>query len=464
VFSPNDTIVAIATPLGRGGLGVVRLSGPSAVAIASDILDTADPLEPRYATLTRVRDLAGRAVDGVVATFFKGPHSYTGEDSVEISAHGSPIVLKEILRSAIGAGARMATAGEFTLRAFLNGKLDLIQAEAVGDLVEASTAAQARAAFDQLNGTLTGEIARLDEQLMDVIARLEASLDFPEDGFHFVSVEELGDGLKAVGAGLDRLLDSARQGRLIREGLQIGIFGKPNVGKSSLFNYLVGADRAIVTEVPGTTRDLVTESVDFEGIRLGLIDTAGIRATVDVIETEGVVRSRRALVSSDVSIVILDASVPLEDVDFELLRAAGESPGLVVANKCDLVSAWGPAEFGTGEPPLRVSLKTGAGLADLRRGLLAVLVGTPTTPALEREWLMRESPLITNVRHEGLLREARVAVSAADERLGEAGASWSEEFVLADLQRAKGALEDVTGKRTSEDLLRHIFERFCVGK
>jgi tRNA modification GTPase len=462
VFSPNDTIVAIATPLGRGGLGVVRISGASARDLAAGILETRAPLEPRHATLTSVRDLAGRAVDGVIATFFKGPHSYTGEDSVEISAHGSPVVLTEILRSAIGAGARMATPGEFTLRAFLNGKLDLVQAEAVGDLVDASTASQARAAFDQLNGTLTGEIARLDEQLMGVIARLEASLDFPEEGFHFVSVESLLGALTALGEGLDRLLASARQGRLIREGLQVGIFGRPNVGKSSLFNYLVGSDRAIVTEVPGTTRDPITESVDFEGIRLGLVDTAGIRATVDVIEKEGVVRSRRALVSADVSIMILDASAPLDEVDFELVRAAAEGRSLVVANKCDLPSMWSPDESGAGEPPLRVSLKTGAGLADLRRALLAVMLGAPTTPGLEREW--RESPLVTNVRHEGLLREAREAVSRAQTQLREAGAGWSEEFVLADLQHAKGAFEDVTGKRTSEDLLRHIFERYCVGK
>jgi tRNA modification GTPase len=461
VFSPTDTIAAIATPMGRGALGVVRISGPSALHVSSQLLELAGPLRARYAMVTRVRGADGRPMDTVVATFFKGPHSYSGDDSVEISAHGSPVVLREILRAAIRAGARLASPGEFTLRAFLNGRIDLVQAEAIGDLVDAGTGAQARAAFDQLNGTLTGAIGALDGQLIDVIARLEASLDFPEDGFHFVSVGEVGQALQSVRAGLERLLADAGRGRLIREGLPIGIFGRPNVGKSSLFNNLVGSDRAIVTEIPGTTRDPITEDVDFEGFRIGLVDTAGIRASDDPIEREGVRRSRLALDNTFVSIVILDGSLPLEDVDFELVSAADGQDGLVVINKCDLDPAWDPGALRTARPVFRVSLKTGAGLPVLRGALRSRLLGiaSPDGSVPEREW-----PIVTNVRHEGHLREALAVVAQAQERLEAAGASWSEEFLLADLQGAKAALEEVTGKRSSEDLLARIFERYCVGK
>ncbi len=455
MFSPTDTIVAIATPPGRGGLGVVRISGASALRIASELVQAAEPLRPRHATLVRVADALGHAIDSVIATYFEGPHSYTGDDAVELSAHGSPVVLREILRAAIRAGARLATPGEFTLRAFLNGRIDLVQAEAIGDLVDAGTSAQARAAFDQLNGTLTAAIGRLDAQLMEVVARLEASLDFPEEGFHFVSAVAAGEALRDVRSGLEALLADAGRGRLIREGLPIGIFGKSNVGKSSLFNYLVGAERAIVTEVPGTTRDWITESVEFEGLRLVLIDTAGIRMTDDVVEQEGVRRSREALVHTVVSILILDRSVPLEPVDRELLAAAGRATSLVVVNKCDLAPAWDTDELGLERRPACVSLLTSDGLPALRQALL---------DALGVADIGHEVPMVTNLRHETLLREARDAVLRAEERLADAGTRWSEEFVLADLQGARSALEEVTGKRTSEDLLRHIFERYCVGK
>ncbi len=454
MFSPNDTIVAIATPFGRGGLGVVRISGHAATSVFRGIVDRPESLPPRQASLVRVRDAGGRAVDSVIATFFKGPQSYTGEDVVEVSAHGSPVVLKAILRAAIRAGARLARPGEFTLRAFLNGKLDLVQAEAIADLVDATTGAQARAAFDQLNGTLTTAIGKLEEMLFELIARLEASLDFPEEGFHFVSVDEVVREVEEVGSGVDRLLADSGRGRLIREGIQVGIVGRPNVGKSCLFNYLVGSDRAIVTSVPGTTRDPITESIDFEGVRLGLVDTAGIRATDDVVEREGVSRSRRVLNAAAVSLVILDRSEGLQDADRELLSGAAPSR-LLIVNKCDLPAAWDPAVLETAGPYVCVSLKTGAGLPELRRALLDAIGLTGDS---------RESPMVTNLRHEELLRQARDAVTRALDRLREAGAKWSEEFLLADLQVAKGALEEVTGKRATDDLLEHIFERYCVGK
>ena len=301
MFSPTDTIVAIATAPVRAGIGVVRISGPRAHEVARAILTVPHDLEPRHATVTHVRGTAAHAVespqspipnpqsptpspqpppsiDEVVATYFPAPHSYTAEDVVEISAHGSLALLREIVRAAVAAGARLAEPGEFTLRAFLNGRLDLVQAEAVADLVDAVTPLQARVAFDQLEGTLTRAIGALDRELFDLAARLEASVDFPEEGYHFVAPGEALAILQRVREGVDTLLSTSASGRVIREGRHIAILGKPNVGKSSLFNQLVGTDRAIVAPGPGTTRDMLRETIDLDGIRLGLVDTAGIRA------------------------------------------------------------------------------------------------------------------------------------------------------------------------------------------
>src|SRR3974390_3499164 len=295
MFSTTDTIVAISTPPGRGALGVVRLSGPDAHKVASALITHRGELTPRYATLTTIRShepAADGGVDQVVVTYFPAPHSYSGDDVVELSGHGSPIVLRSIVRTALSAGARLAEPGEFTLRAFLNGRLDLPQADAGAALLEAVTPMQARLAFDQLQGTLTRTITEIDAALFDLIARLEASVDFPEEGYHFVDRADLVTHLDGVLARTSQLLKEAARGRLVREGLQVAIVGKPNVGKSSLFNALVGAERAIVTEIPGTTRDLVTETIDLDGLRVTLVDTAGVREAVDRVEAEGVSRSR----------------------------------------------------------------------------------------------------------------------------------------------------------------------------
>ncbi len=290
MFSTSDTIVAIATPPGRGGIGVVRVSGPDAERIACVLTGRTTRFEPRHATFARFA-----TNDQVVVTLFPGPHSYTGESVAELSAHGSPVVLSAIVRAAVDAGARLAEPGEFTLRAFLNGKIDLIQAEAVADLIEAVTPLQARAAFDQLEGTLTKTIGAIERELFDVIAKLEASLDFPDEGYHFVAPKEARASLAGLIARIDGLLAQASRGRLVREGAQVAIVGAPNVGKSSLFNALLNTDRAIVTAIPGTTRDLLTERADIGGLSLSLIDTAGVRDTVDVVEQEGVSRARDTL-------------------------------------------------------------------------------------------------------------------------------------------------------------------------
>ena len=276
--------------------------------------------EPRHATFAKFA-----TNDQVVVTLFPGPHSYTGETVAEISAHGSPVVLSAIVRAAIDAGARMAEPGEFTLRAFLNNKIDLIQAEAVADLIDAVTPLQARAAFDQLEGTLTKTIGEIERELFDVIAKLEASLDFPDEGYHFVAPKEARTSLAGLVARIDGLLAQASRGRLVREGAQVAIVGAPNVGKSSLFNALLNTDRAIVTAIPGTTRDLLTERADIGGLSLSLVDTAGVRDTVDVVEQEGVSRARDTLRVADLVIVVLDRSQPLSSEDRDVLDDDGEA-------------------------------------------------------------------------------------------------------------------------------------------
>ena len=451
MFSTSDTIVAVATPPGRGGIGVVRLSGAAARQVSASLLTLESPLQPRRATFARVKG------DQVVATYFPAPHSYTGENSVEISAHGSPVILRQIVDDAMRAGARLAEPGEFTLRAFLNGRIDLVQAEAVADLIDAVTPVQARAAFDQLEGTLTERISDIESQLFDLTARMEASLDFPDEGYHFVEAGEAASALRGIESMVCALLCEFKHGRLIREGARVAIAGKPNVGKSSLFNSLVGASRAIVTPTPGTTRDLVTETADIDGVRLEFVDTAGIRAGRDEAEIEGVVRARRAWATADLVMVVLDSSRRLEQEDFELLRDTSAALRLVVINKRDLPEAWASAELQLAEPGEMVSTKTGDGLDSLRERLRTTLDGTSGgTP--------RDTPAVTNVRHAALLDRARESLRHACESVEAAGGPVPEEFVLTDLQEARAALEEVTGKRTSEDLLRHIFARFCIGK
>jgi tRNA modification GTPase len=437
VFSTEDTIVAIATPPGRGGIGVVRISGPNAPAIAQRLITHRGDLQPRYATFTRVHLNTGSTDvdDHVVATSFPAPHSYTGEDVVELSAHGSPVVLRAIVAAAIDAGARLAEPGEFTLRAFLNGRIDLTQAEAVADLIDAVTPLQARAAFDQLEGTLTRTIAGIDAALFDLIARLEASVDFPEEGYHFVEPGALGEAIDHLVARTRALLADAERGRLVREGLQVAIVGRPNVGKSSLFNALVGGARAIVTDVPGTTRDLVTETIDLDGLRVTLVDTAGLRDTADVVEVEGVSRALQSLGVADLALVVVDEDEP----------AHVSAKSLVVQSKADL---------GRPSRGIPVSSVTGAGLDVLRGAIAEALDAEPK----------RDCPAITNVRHRALVQRAQDSLLRARAATMAGAGAMSEEFVLADLQDARAALEEISGRRATEDVLAHIFSRFCIGK
>jgi tRNA modification GTPase len=512
MFSADDTIVAISTPLGRSGLGVVRLSGPEAAAIARRLIGRTEPLTARHATFARLHgdprpqerppspnstpvpngDSARRPLespltgaqrrppspnltpvpnlrppspapacpersrgvgDQVVVTHFPAPHSSTGDDVVEISAHGSPVILEGIVRAAMDAGARLAQPGEFTLRAFLNGKLDLIQAEAVADLIDAVTPLQARAAFDQLEGTLTTSIGEIEGALFDLVARLEASLDFPDEGYHFVQREAAAREIASLAARIDQLLAQSRRGRLVREGAQIAIVGTPNVGKSSLFNALVNANRAIVTPIAGTTRDLLTERADIGGIAVSLVDTAGIRQTTDVIEQEGVARARQAMSVADLTLLVLDRSRPLDEEDRALLDVMDAGESLVIANKSDLSAAWQTSDVA--DAAIETSVLTGAGI-----DTLVNRIGTALGAADER----RDQPLVSNVRHIDLLHRARAAFASALDALSESNNEISEEFILADLQEAASALQEITGQRTTDDLLAHIFARFCIGK
>jgi len=457
VFNTDDTIVAIATPPGRGGIGVVRLSGPNAQSIAGALLSRRAGLKARTATLATLTRAAGdddaEQIDQVLATFFPGPASYTGDDVVELSAHGSPVVLEAIVEAAMRSGARLAEPGEFTFRGFLNGRIDLVQAEAVADLVDSVTPLQARLAYDQLEGTLSTEIRAIDTTLFDLIASLEASLDFPEEGYHFIDRQKTVTAIADINVRISGLLAGGRRGRVIREGRQVVIIGSPNTGKSSIFNGLVGAGRAIVTAVAGTTRDLVTETIDVRGVPVRLVDTAGIRETGDAVEVEGVLRARSALAVADLSLLVFDRSRPFDSSDVQLLTETSSCRRLLVVNKVDLPLVWASDPFtAVSSRIVEASATTEGGLEALREAL---------TVELAAEEPRRDSPAITNTRHLDLLERARSEL----ERAGQAvSREVSEEFVLADLQQARAILEEITGQRTTEDLLQHIFSRFCIGK
>ena len=443
MFTPDDTIVAVATPPGRGGLGVVRLSGPGATIIAGALLDHSEPLRPRHATVTRILDrsvVGSTAIDRVVVTAFPRPGSYTGDDVVEISGHGSPVLLDRIVRLARVAGARLAEPGEFTLRAYLNGRLDLVQAEAVADLIEAVTPLQARVAFDQLEGTVTERIKELDSQLFELIARLEASLDFPEEGYHFVEEGEVVRAVGAIGRQVEALLDGAAGGRLIREGCQVVILGKPNVGKSSLFNRLLGVARAIVTPVAGTTRDLVTDVTDLEGLAVTLVDSAGIRLAGDAVEAEGVSRARQALGVATAAVVVVDHSRPLDPEDWAVLEETVSLRRVVAVNKVDEPGRWalGALPLDVDTAVVEVSARTGEGLDRLRAVLRDVVTGGEP---------LRDTPTVANSRHIGLLEQVGAALRAAE---AAAVTGAAEEFVLADLQRARGDLIAVVDATVSQ--------------
>lgn len=446
----RDTIVAVSTPPGRGGLGIVRMSGREARAIAERMLRFPRPpaWKPWTIALASLPDASGQTVDQVLVSFFAAPRSYTAEDVVEISCHGSPVVLRYCVERACELGARLAEPGEFTLRAFVNGRIDLPRAEAVRDLIEARTLYQARIAAQQAEGSVSRRLAPLKTQLLDLIALLEAGIDFAEDDVPVASTEEILARLEPLIAAMGEMVSSFAYGRLVHDGLVLAIVGRPNVGKSSLFNRLVEQDRAIVTDIPGTTRDLVSEAASLEGIPVKFVDTAGVRTGEDPVERLGVERTFRAMADADLTLVVVDLSQPVEQGDRDLLeRARSQGRYLLVGNKADL-----PRVAVLEEPHVTVSALTGEGIPELRRSIVnAIVPGGVDAP---------QPGFITNARHERLLRDALEAL----ERAARAAGEIPHEMLLLDLYAAVQALDELTGATTAEDILTRIFSTFCIGK
>ena len=458
-WQSEDTIAAIATPFGVGGVGMIRLSGPDAVAIADPLfrpagggsLAGADSHRMVYGWI----HADGEPVDEVLAVWMKAPRSYTREDVVEFHCHGGPLVLQTVLELVCRAGARLARPGEFTQRAFFNGRIDLTQVEAVGDIVSARSRAGLRVSANQLRGRLHQAISELKEELAHVAALVEAGIDFPEEDIVLANREEITGRLSAGKSRLADLVATAERGRILREGLGTAIVGKPNVGKSSLLNALLRENRAIVTEIPGTTRDTLEEATEVGGVMLRLIDTAGIRRTEDRVELEGIARSRKAIEMADLVLLVLDGTAPLDADDEALLAMVAPAAALVLVNKRDLMP--GPAapwaERLEGFESLTLSALTGAGMEALETWV--------RNWALSDERPLFEHALITNLRQKQAAEKALDAVEAA---LGGLEQGVGDELLAVDLSRALAALGEIVGETTADDLLERIFAEFCIGK
>lgn len=449
--SENETIVAISTPPGRGGIGIVRLSGPRSVAIAQPLLKLRGELEHARARFAEIIDPdAQTKLDEAVITYFAGPNSYTGEDIIEIAAHGSPIVLDLLVRQSLAAGARLARPGEFTERAFLSQRIDLTQAEAVRDLIESQTLYQARVAAQQLGGSLSRRIKPIKQSLVELIALLEAGIDFAEDDVDITPDAQIVARIDDITAPLAELACTFEQGRIVHSGLALAIVGRPNVGKSSLFNRLVERERAIVTAMPGTTRDLVTEKVAIGGIPIELMDTAGLREATDEAESIGIQKSREALADADLVLIVLDASVPVHPEEAGLIAAAAGRRALIANNKADLADLQ-LKDHGSMRM-VQTSALTGEGIDELRSAILDFVHGSGSGP---------EDSMLTNVRH-------HQAVESALENLGIAKKAVSRkiphEMLLLDLYAALRELDALTGETTPDDVLNLIFSTFCIGK
>jgi tRNA modification GTPase len=472
----TDTIAAISTPPGRGGIGIVRLSGPQAASIAVQLVRLRQPLEHAHARLADVLDAnggEGTRIDEALVTFFGAPRSYTAEDLVEIATHGSPVVLELLLRRALELGARLAEPGEFTQRAFFTGRLDLTQAEAVRDLIDAQTLTQARQAASQMGGALSHRVAPVKRGLIDLVALLEAGIDFAEDDVDVTPQQEIARRITALTPPLAALEASFARGRIVHDGLTLAIVGRPNAGKSSLFNRLVERDRAIVTAAPGTTRDLVTERIAIGGIPIELVDTAGLREgplgsldgsfdrSLDEAERLGIHRSREALADAALVLIVLDATQPLNDEEHRLLAAVVGRPAIVAVNKSDLLESAHserglPATYAQ-EPALNAltalptSALTGEGIAALREKILALATGGAAA----------EPGMLTNLRqHQAVITTLAALADAATAN----AAGIPHEMILLDLYRALWALDSLTGQTTPDDILNLIFSTFCIGK
>ena len=486
----QETIVAISTPAGRGGIGVVRLSGPQAREIVAPLVRLRHPLAAGHARFAELMDLSGgakttadpsgmtnnktgtdeaeretepRVLDEAVVTLFAAPNSYTGEDVVEIAAHGAPVLLEYIVRQCCAGGARLAEPGEFTQRAFLAGRIDLTQAEAVHDLIGSVTLEQARVAARQMGGALAKTVAPVKAELVGLIAEMEAGIDFAEDDIDVMPSHHIASQIAAIRTPLVALERSFAYGRVVREGFRMAIVGRPNAGKSSLFNRLVERDRAIVTAAPGTTRDTVSERVSMEGIPVELIDTAGLREGTDEAERMGIARSREAMAEADVVLLVVDATVGISQEDRAVLEqgASGGSSVLVAWNKSDLVAevrgsrfAVRGSESGDREvQTISTSALTGEGIGELRAAIVGAVAGG--------DGGLRESAMLTSLRQHQAVEQAISGLGAAQVAVD---AATPHEMLLLDLYESLRGLDALTGATTSEDVLQLIFSRFCIGK
>jgi tRNA modification GTPase len=441
----QDTIVARATPAGRGGVGIIRISGTAAGDIAAALLGRLP--KPRYATYSRFRDADGTSLDSGIALWFPGPHSFTGEDVLEIQGHGGAVVIDLLLERITALGARLAEPGEFSKRAFLNDKLDLTQAEAIVDLIDSGSRVAARAAQRSLQGEFSRAVMQLNDRITELRVHVEAAIDFPDEDIDFLSDSGLLERVSVVEKAFSELTRSAREGCLLREGATLVLAGKPNAGKSSLLNALSGYSAAIVTDVPGTTRDVIKEHIDIDGLPLSIIDTAGLRTSADVVEQEGVRRTHEQLRQADLAILVIDVNNPEEAVEL-IADMPADLQIIKVLNKCDLINRQpGLSEDGSA---IYVSALTGAGLGDLR-SLLKQRLG----------YLPSESGSITaRRRHLVILAAALSAFQDGRARLAEG----SGELMADDLLRSQNALAEITGEFSSDDLLGEIFSNFCIGK
>ena len=456
----EDTIAAISTPLGEGGIGIVRLSGPAAVAIVQGIFRSTRCPDLRVAPTHALQHgyilqpETNAVLDEVLVSVMRAPHSYTREDVVEINCHGGLLPLRNILDSVLRRGARLASPGEFTKRAFLNGRIDLAQAEAVIDLIRAKTQAGLQLAAQQLQGKLSARVHGLHRRLKHLAATIEAAIDFPEDDIDLISPAQIAAESDEMLAQLDLLLASAAEGKMVRDGLGVVIAGKPNVGKSSLLNVLLEEERALVTPIPGTTRDTIEEYINLQGVPIRLIDTAGLRETADPLERLGVGRSREAIAQADLVLALFDAAAPWTREDTELLQAIAGKAMLAVLNKMDLpiiLSASAvAAQLPETVPVLPLSLKNQNGLDQVKQALVAQVLTAPL-----------ESVEVTNSRHKQALTLARQSLAQAREA---ARARMSLEFIALDFREALHHLGTITGETTTEDLLTEIFATFCIGK
>jgi tRNA modification GTPase len=447
-----DTIAAVATPPGRGGIGVVRVSGKNIKSLAQKVIGYVP--EPRYASLSKFFDEDGQVIDQGIALFFPAPHSYTGEDVLELQGHGGPAVMNLLLSSCLSAGARMAQPGEFTLRAYLNNKLDLAQAESVADIIDASTSEAARCAVRSLQGEFSDAIHIVVQALTDLRISVEASLDFSEEEIDHAHYTEVSDKLKGIQAQLEHVLGAARQGSLLREGVWIVLVGQPNVGKSSLLNLLAGEEAAIVTEIPGTTRDTIRQTIEIEGIPLHLLDTAGLRETDDAVEKMGIARTRSAIEKANFVLLVMDSRRGITYEDKAILGSL--PPGLPVVyvyNKIDLLDAPSVINISQDGSEIYLSAKTGEGIDTLRQRLLEMAGWQPRSGG-EGVFMARQRHLRALMAAREYLRNASVLD----------GNEFQSDLLAEELRLAQQELASITGEFGADALLGEIFSRFCIGK